>query len=335
MMVLVTTTGYIIEIFGPYFANGNNNDASIVKYEFEKQKEKFSYFIFKDEDAFIVDRGFRDCVEFIDDLGMNIFMPNFLYTGKQHSTEEANNSRLITKVRWIIEAVNGIIKEWLYFKNIVPNNNIPFIGDDFRIVCSLINKFKYPRFKADSEKDKIIAEEMLKKNQMNNLLKERISHISKRIKNIGRTTDHNLIDFPVLSIEYLTELAFGSYQLKQSKSYTIEHLNENGKYEFEIFKEMNDLLRVKFVSRHSKTTVYSTFIEYDLTLIKNWYCTCKAGARVVGCCAHIMSILWYLGYHLKTNDSSCISPKSSSYFSFIDDCKGFNNEDVQIMSDDD
>ena len=27
-----------------------------------------------------------------------------------------------------------------------------------------------------------------------------------------------------------------------------------------------------------------------------WYCICRAGARVVGVCSHIVSILWYLGY---------------------------------------
>lgn len=30
-MVLVTTTGYIIDIMGPYFANGSNNDSGILK----------------------------------------------------------------------------------------------------------------------------------------------------------------------------------------------------------------------------------------------------------------------------------------------------------------
>ena len=29
--------------------------------------------------------------------------------------------------------------------------------------------------------------------------------------------------------------------------------------------------------------------------IKNWYCDCKAGARVVGTCVHVSSVLWYLG----------------------------------------
>ena len=27
-----------------------------------------------------------------------------------------------------------------------------------------------------------------------------------------------------------------------------------------------------------------------------WYCKCRAGARVVGVCSHIASILWYHGY---------------------------------------
>ena len=30
--------------------------------------------------------------------------------------------------------------------------------------------------------------------------------------------------------------------------------------------------------------------------IKEYYCTYKNGARTVGCCAHIMAIIWYLGY---------------------------------------
>lgn len=29
-MVIVTSTGYIVDVFGPYFADGNNNDAQIL-----------------------------------------------------------------------------------------------------------------------------------------------------------------------------------------------------------------------------------------------------------------------------------------------------------------
>ena len=30
--------------------------------------------------------------------------------------------------------------------------------------------------------------------------------------------------------------------------------------------------------------------------ITGWFCTCKCGARTVGCCAHICSVVWFLGY---------------------------------------
>lgn len=30
--------------------------------------------------------------------------------------------------------------------------------------------------------------------------------------------------------------------------------------------------------------------------ILDYYCTCKSGARTLGTCAHIASVLWYIGY---------------------------------------
>lgn len=30
--------------------------------------------------------------------------------------------------------------------------------------------------------------------------------------------------------------------------------------------------------------------------ILGYYCTCKAGARTLGCCAHVASVLWFLGW---------------------------------------
>lgn len=42
--------------------------------------------------------------------------------------------------------------------------------------------------------------------------------------------------------------------------------------------------------------VYLLWIKYDANAVTAWYCKCKSGARVVGVCAHIASILCYLGY---------------------------------------
>jgi hypothetical protein len=52
----------------------------------------------------VVDRGFRDAVETMSQLGFNVEMPDFLKGKKQLATKDANHARSVTKVRWVIEA---------------------------------------------------------------------------------------------------------------------------------------------------------------------------------------------------------------------------------------
>ena len=53
----------------------------------------------QEDDIFIVDRGFRDAIPLLQDLGIQAEMPKFMIKGqKQLSTEDANSSRLVTKV---------------------------------------------------------------------------------------------------------------------------------------------------------------------------------------------------------------------------------------------
>ena len=113
MMLAVSTTGFIVDCFGPYLSNGHNNDASIMKNILDDH-EKFTSF-FRPDDHFVVDRGFRDCLRFLEEFGIKSKIPAFLFE-KQHSDLEANESRLVTKVRWVVESVNGLIKQWNYFK---------------------------------------------------------------------------------------------------------------------------------------------------------------------------------------------------------------------------
>ncbi|GBP12687.1 hypothetical protein EVAR_10331_1 [Eumeta japonica] len=57
------------------------------------------------------DRGFRDVVEFLNHKGFNVLMPAFKGNKLQLSTEEANISRNITKIRWVVKAVHVSINE--------------------------------------------------------------------------------------------------------------------------------------------------------------------------------------------------------------------------------
>lgn len=71
------------------------------------------------------------------------------------------------------------------------------------------------------------------------------------------------------------------------------------------------LLRVRIFSRFRNAAKYQLWISYrpihdnemddgmqddELILIQGYYCTCKVGARTIGTCAHIASVLWFLGY---------------------------------------
>ena len=97
-MVVVTTTGYFVTIMSPYFADSKHNDACILSNMLRTNTQEIKDFL-QEDDLFIVDRGFRDSLTLLEDLGIRAEMPSFLNKGqKQMSCEDANNSRFVTKV---------------------------------------------------------------------------------------------------------------------------------------------------------------------------------------------------------------------------------------------
>ncbi|KAJ8314676.1 hypothetical protein KUTeg_006826, partial [Tegillarca granosa] len=300
-MMIVGTDGYILSVIGPYMADFYNNDANIVKHMMETNSDDIKDWL-QENDVMVVDRGFRDAVNYLQENGFKVEMPSYLSKGhKQHSTEEANLSRLVTKVRWVVESVNGRIKQWKLLDKVVPNTLVPKIGDFVRIICALCNKFRPPLASMDPESEHI-AQKMLEKVHQsnsiqtfveeNNLLKRKTPY---KCVEVAAT---DLIDFPKLTMDKLRDITMGIYQIKQSIHYSREHLKEDGSYELMVCKECPSLLRVKIQSRHSKNTIHTLWIRYDVDEqdVSGWYCTCKVGARIIGCCAHIASVLWYLGY---------------------------------------
>ncbi|CAC5386297.1 unnamed protein product [Mytilus coruscus] len=63
-MVIVATDGYIPNVLGPYYADGHNNDASIIKHAFKTNADEINTWMHED-DVMVVDRGFRDAEEFL------------------------------------------------------------------------------------------------------------------------------------------------------------------------------------------------------------------------------------------------------------------------------
>ncbi|CAF2160544.1 unnamed protein product [Rotaria magnacalcarata] len=102
-MIVTTTNGYILSVLGPFFGDYRNKDAKIIQHCLLNNEQDILKWL-KDDDIIILDRGFRDVVPTMKMLGFQTVMPSFLNGRPQLTTEEANESRLVTANRWVIES---------------------------------------------------------------------------------------------------------------------------------------------------------------------------------------------------------------------------------------
>lgn len=142
-VLIVAPDGYILDIQGPYFSDSRNNDAAILQNEFDRDTVRRW---FQENDIALVDRGYRDAIEILARLGIAWKMTAHLQPNeRQLSTEDANDSRIITKSRWIVEARNGHIKSMFKFlQQMIHIQHLPHLGDFYRIAGAIINKYHTP-----------------------------------------------------------------------------------------------------------------------------------------------------------------------------------------------
>lgn len=155
---------------------------------------------------------------------------------------------------------------------------------------------------------------------------ERCKLFKKRILKNKKQYNPLEIEFPILTVEYVEYLTKGVYQLKQSKCYSADHMDENGNYLFELYEEEieNEItIHVQLRSRFSSQSIHNLWVEYNPTLsltegqapILNYYCECRAGARIFGMCAHVTSILWFLG--IARNDKDLMKKRNCDLFKLL------------------
>ncbi|CAC5389445.1 unnamed protein product [Mytilus coruscus] len=183
-------------------------------------------------------------------------------------------------VRWVVESANARIKRWKYLSHVLPNKQVPYIGDYVCIVCGISNKY-LPPLSPGCDNEEVLAAKMLHLSKNVNTLKQRVEEENfERRKTIWKEPDNNLDDFPRLDEEDLRNITCGVYQIKLSTSYIQEHLE--GNCQILVHQEDEHLIRVKLQSRHVSSKSYILWIEYTSAEITAWYCKCRAGARVVG-----------------------------------------------------
>lgn len=237
---------------------------------------------------------------------------------------QANKSRKVTMVRWVVEIVFGRIKrDFKLLRQEYFNVALKHLFPNFRIAAALLNAFHVPVH------DSIYADRFVeiinqRMNMPNNLAEYITASNMNRRRAAFTAISGNLPElrgFPRLSEEDLIIFALGTYQLKLARSYYSEHVR-GGVYTIDIYRddappaglerynitEPNlTLLRGRIQSRHVRSRTYYTYIMYGeeaagLDSIRHYYCSCVTGKRTLGVCAHIMTIVWYLGWARYQNE---------------------------------
>lgn len=166
-------------------------------------------------DCCIVDRGFRDVVDYMKSQGYNVFMPACKGGRTQLTTEEANASRFVTKVRWAVEAVHGAIgQKYKLLHNVLNNKLLPSVKSLYKIAGFLHNTFG-TRLNSDVDLADTIIAFMTERQTQPNTLQELVMNLNRHSKPFMALSSTTIMDFPELSENDLI-LFTRSYQLSQA-----------------------------------------------------------------------------------------------------------------------
>ncbi|XP_026464766.1 uncharacterized protein LOC113367370 [Ctenocephalides felis] len=295
---ICTTNGFIVDFLGPYLAT--QNDATIMKIIL-KNAHGIRTFL-QPDDILLVDRGFRDALTDIKSAGYVPLMPCCRGRRKQLTTEEANESRRITKLRWVIEAVHGnIAQRYRLLHNTLNNKLLPKVRTLCKIVGFLHNKYG-KRLSSDGDLADEVINYMNERTIPNTLHDEVIENRwTRRATTLQLLQPDQLLDFPHLNERELKILFTGSYQLSQAISYLAEMLSDQNQPKLYYVKEHRNIIRIDVQSRHINRKKYNVYIEYtplgtNYRSILRYCCSCPNGLRTVGCCSHIAAIIYYMSF---------------------------------------
>ena len=341
-ILFVASNGLILDIHGPYFADGKNNDARILMDQFEKDTNNINNW-FKEGDIFLVDLGYRDALPFLENRRYDVKMPPFLEKDEsQLTTKEANEARIVTMQRWVVETHNGHLKTiFKFLDGIIARAHVLHLQDFYLIAGALINRYKEKLIM--TRKTAALAREIKQRANTVNLLQLRVeqNHLARRSA-IWELLDHeHFPEFPKLNKDLLQEFTGCNYQLRLAPSYIQDKFNHESTDVFQLDRNRAEpgLLRFRIFSSFRIATRYQLWILFRVNHNSNnerntnrqilgYYCTCKSGARTLGCCAHVTSVLWYLGY---ARHEQIIRYPSRALLNYIMDAANRNVNNDQIV----
>ena len=77
-------------------------------------------------------------------------------------------------------------------------------------------------------------------------------------------------------------------------------IDKNDQIDLEYLKKKHDLIKIKVRSRHTKYT-YNCYFHYNIDFIgyssiSRYCCECVNGLRIIGCCLHVVEVVYYLSH---------------------------------------
>ncbi|WAR12349.1 LOW QUALITY PROTEIN: hypothetical protein MAR_026529 [Mya arenaria] len=88
----------------------------------------------------------------------------FFFKLKSGSWNTIQDAFISTKrceaIRWVVESANARLKRWKYLDRVLPNSQVPFIGDYVKIKCAVCNKY-LPPLSSSTDDDERQAQQML------------------------------------------------------------------------------------------------------------------------------------------------------------------------------
>lgn len=296
---ICTTNGYIVDIMGPYYAT--QNDALIMKEIMSDDNGLVQ--ILNEGDLFFVDRGFRDVASFLEEKNYKVLMPALKGKQKQLTAAESNSSRRVTIIRWVVEAVHGVIgMKYQLLHQQFDNKMIPNAGLYCRIAGFLVNQFGKRYVSTHSTKETVLSQIRRKEQEENTLaIEAETQRWSRRKIPFKKMTSSDVMDFPELTEEDLKVFFTGTYQFQQAVSYLAEMTNAENEIDLHYLIETPDIIKVQVRSRHISRKTYNCFINYKPNSIGyegilRYCCECANGLRTIGCCSHVAAIIYYLSH---------------------------------------
>ncbi|CAF4609390.1 unnamed protein product [Rotaria sp. Silwood2] len=309
---ITTLDGTFVGIQGGYGATGHNNEESIINsltnnnygidnddddniYHNHMTQTFFFKNIFKNNDILILDRGYTR----MEKRRYQLRIPSSIDKSKtQLSIKQANESRLVTFHRNVVERAIGRSKKWKFLQNRVVHQYVAKLDKIVSILASTINKFDESLYKNVSKKNehvKLILEHI---NDSENELQYLMDKNQNNSWHLAAKNLNEIIDF-ITNTKYLPRytpskiesISTGYYAMKLSKRYLNNSVDHLKIYEHQSIENCIKVVGInsRFVSGIKHCSIFKFYPGKSEDT--KFYCSCKSGTRTTNPCAHALCVL--------------------------------------------